>query len=111
MSSRPDTTRSARGVWITAYSASSALGQNVSDLRAGLVEGRSGLIQNPDLPPGFEPLPFAACLGVVPGPLSAPPPLPPLVDTRQLRMAWTALSPIVKQVTEAIAHFGPDRVG
>lgn len=105
------------GVAITAYACTSALGPDCDALRAGLVEGKSGLQRNAPLPGSIGPLPFAACVGVVETEL-APAPFPPIhpsvtryPDTRQLRMAWHVLRQIEPQVRHAIARVGSARVG
>lgn len=100
-----------RGVWITAYASCSALGQSLAALRAGLIEGRTGLGLAPRLPAELGVVPFPACVGVIPGELDKAPASARFVDTRQLRVAWTTLRQIEGEVREALERVGPERMG
>ena len=98
-------------VAVTAYGATSCLGNGIEVLRDALTQGRSGLEETPTLPSEVGQIKFPACIGTIPGELPAPPLREGFQATRQLQIAWQTALQIDLNVREAIVRWGADRVG
>ena len=98
-------------VAVTAYGATSCLGNGLEVLRDALKEGRSGLEETPTLPAEVGEISFPACIGTIPGELPVPPAREGFQSTRQLQIAWQTALQIDQRVKEAVVRWGADRVG
>lgn len=96
---------------ISASGTVSAIGSGAENLRQALCSGKSGLAPARELPPSIDAPPFEACVGVVPFELERAPASEPFADTRQLRLAWHAISQFEETLRSAVTRWGGPRVG
>src|SRR5690606_20244379 len=98
-------------VIVTAYGVANCIGGGMESLRNALIQGLSGLSENPMLPDSIGPIPFPACVGVVPGILPEAPLRHRFQATRQLQISWQTAQQIDEAVHKSILRWGKERVG
>jgi 3-oxoacyl-[acyl-carrier-protein] synthase-1 len=89
---------------IADYNVSCALGVTRAEVAEQLFAGASGLAAPP-----FE-LPFTTLCGVIPHPLAPLPAAHARFDTRQARLAYATLAPLLPALESCVARYGRQRV-
>jgi 3-oxoacyl-[acyl-carrier-protein] synthase-1 len=95
------------GAFLHGFHALSAAGEGLEALALAVRSGASpGLRPGPEFSPAGQAFP----VGRVDTALTAPPGLPPMFDSRNNRLAWTAVQPLRPALEEAVARHGAARV-